>query len=328
MGIIKATLFVAVVLFSPQLAKAEVFEVQESVVVDYRPVIARLEASDSATARARLQGTITELNIDEGQEVSAGEVVAVVTNETIGPQIAALSARIDGLDAQIAQAEDDLERAEALFEEGFYPKVRLDEQRTGLDVLKRSIASARAERRALSARRDEGRIYAPADARVTAVNIVKGSVVNPGEVIASFATLAGVVRLSVPERHASEISEGGGITLRMPSRDGALQTATIVKVYPELRNGAVVADAIADGGISALVGERVDVLAPVGNRRAIRIPKAYVSTRYGVDFVRVQVGERFIDAPVALASSYADPEGFVEVLSGLKPGDMIEDIEG
>lgn len=308
-------------------AQAETYSVEESVVLDYRPVIARLEAGDSATARSRLQGVVTSLRIDEGSEVKTGEIVAIVTDDTINPTIASLSSRVEGLKSQITQAEDDLARAEKLYEDEFYPKARLDEQRTGLDVLKRNLSSLESERNALEARRNEGRIRAPADARVTAVNVVEGSVVSPGEVIASFATLDGVVRLSLPERHAGEINEGSGITLRLPSRNGELHTASISKVYPELRDGAVIADAIVPGGLQALVGERVDVLAPVGERRAIRIPKTFVKTRYGLDFVRVKVGDRFIDAPVALASPYPDPEGYVEVLSGLKPGDLIESQE-
>ena len=215
-------------------------------------------------------------------------------------------------------------RNEALFNEGFFPKARLDEQRTGLDVLKRNLASAEAERRALSARQSEGQIRAPANARVTAVQVIEGSIVSPGEVIASFATLTGIVRLSLPERHAAQVSEGKTISLRLPSRDDAIRTATISKVYPELRDGAVIADAVVEGNLDALVGERVDVLAPIGERRAIRIPKEYVTTRYGVDFVRVKVGERYVDAPVALASPFADPNGDFEVLSGLRPGDLIE----
>lgn len=303
---------------------AEPLRIEPSVVTDYRPVIARIEASDTATARARLQGVVTRLSIDEGDTVETGDLVAIVTDETIAPQIAALSARLEGLKSQIKQAEDDLARNEALFNEGFFPKARLDEQRTGLDVLKRNLASAEAERRALSARQSEGQIRAPANARVTAVQVIEGSIVSPGEVIASFATLTGIVRLSLPERHAAQVSEGKTISLRLPSRDDAIRTATISKVYPELRDGAVIADAVVEGNLDALVGERVDVLAPIGERRAIRIPKEYVTTRYGVDFVRVKVGERYVDAPVALASPFADPNGDFEVLSGLRPGDLIE----
>lgn len=305
-------------------ASAQILTVEESIVVDYRPVIARIEAGDTATARSRLQGVVTRLNVVEGQIVKAGEVVAIVTDDTLAPQLASLSSRIEGLKSQIRQSEEDLTRNEGLLARGFYPKARLDEERTALDVLRRSLASAEAERRALSARQAEGRILAPADAHVTAVNVVQGSVVSPGEVLASFATVNGIVRLALPERHAATISEGETISLRLPSRSDDIRTATIVRVYPELRQGSVIADATVQGGLTALFGERVDVLAPVGERRAIRIPKEYVSTRFGVDFVRVAVGERFVDAPVALAAPLVDDTGQYEILSGLRPGDKIQ----
>jgi len=267
---------------------------------------------------------VTRLNIVEGQIVKAGEVVAIVTDDTLAPQLASLSSRIEGLKSQIRQSEEDLTRNEGLLARGFYPKARLDEERTALDVLRRSLASTEAERRALSAREAEGRILAPANAHVTAVNVVQGSVVSPGEILASFATVNGIVRLALPERHAATISEGETISLRLPSRSDDIRTATIMKVYPELRQGSVIADATVQGGLTALFGERVDVLAPVGERRAIRIPKEYVSTRFGVDFVRVAVGERFVDAPVALAAPLVDDTGQYEILSGLRPGDKIQ----
>lgn len=320
----RAFLIGAVLAALAPLGLAQTVVIEETVVVDYRPVVARIEAGDSATARSRLQGVVSRLSIDEGDVVAAGDVVATVTDDTIAPQLAAITSQIEGLQSRIRQSEADLERNESLFQDGFYPRALLDEQRTQLDILQRNVATAQAERRALQARQSEGRILAPADARVTDVRVVQGSIVSPGEVIASFATLNGVVRLSLPERHASQVAEGEMVSLRLPGRGGDIRTATIVKVYPELRNGAVVADATVQGGLDALVGERVDVLAPVGERRAIRIPRDYVSTRYGVDFVRVQVGERYVDAPVALAAPLVEDDGHFEILSGLRPGDRIQ----
>jgi RND family efflux transporter MFP subunit len=304
--------------------QAQTLTIKESVVIDYRPVIARIEAGDTATARSRLQGVVTQLNVVEGQIVKAGDLVAVVTDSTLTPQLSGLSSNIEGLKSQVTQAQKDIDRNEELLSRGFYPRARLDEEKTSFEVLKRSLASAQAERRALSARETEGRILAPAAAHVTDVAVVKGSVVSPGDVLASFATVDGVVRLALPERHAATISEGEAMSLRLPSRSDEIRTATIIKIYPELKQGSVIADAKVEGGLTALFGERVDVLAPVGERRAIRIPKDYVSTRFGVDFVRVKVGEKFIDAPVALAAPLIDATDEFEILSGLKPGDRIE----
>ncbi|MDX1293129.1 MAG: biotin/lipoyl-binding protein, partial [Hyphomonas sp.] len=58
------------------IASAQTLTIQESIITDYRPVVGRIEASDTAMARSRLQGVITQLSIDEGQVVKAGEALA------------------------------------------------------------------------------------------------------------------------------------------------------------------------------------------------------------------------------------------------------------
>ena len=303
-------------------ASAQTLTIQEAIITDYRPVVGRIEASDTTMARSRLQGVVTQLSIDEGQVVKAGEVVAFIADDTIAPQINALKSRVDGLTAQVTQQEEDLARASKLLADGFYPKARFEQEKAALDIAKANRASAEEERRSLIARRAEGYVRAPVDSRVTEVLVVEGSVVSPGQVLANLATLDGLVRLSLPERHLSFLVEGGEISLRLPARENDVRTARIEKIYPALRDGAVIADAVVEGGLNALVGERADVLAPVGDRRAIILPQEYVTTRYGVDFVRVKVGERFVEAPVVLAEPLVS-NGVFEVLSGLRPGDVV-----
>ncbi len=298
--------------------------VSKDVITDYRPVVARLESSDTATARARIPGIITKLTIDEGSVVKKGQVIATILDESLNPGIAALDAKINGIEKQLAQYKTELAQAEKLFARGFVSSTKRDQARTAYDITTKELTGTKAQRSALKAQRGKGVILSPADARITRVNVVKGSVVSPGEVIANMATLDGVVRLSLPERHAGQIKEGEIISLRLPARGGETHQATITKIYPELRGGAVIADAVVDGGLSALVGERIDVLAPVGERLALRIPKSFVTTKFGIDFVKVHVGAHIIDAPITLANPNADGQGFVEVLAGLKDGDKIE----
>ncbi len=303
---------------------AQSFTIKETIITDTRPVVARLESSDSSSARARIPGIITSLNVDEGSIVKKGQTIAQILDESLNPQINALGSKINGIEKQLAQLKTDLQRAEKLFQRGFVSPAKLDQARTAVQVTEKELAGVKSQRAALIAQRAKGRVVAPSDARVTEVNVVKGSTVSPGEIIARLATLDGVVRLSLPERHAGFISEGETISLRLPARGGETRKAVITKVYPELKAGNVIADAVVDGGLQALVGERVDVLVPLGERSALLIPKTYISTRFGIDFVRVHVGKHIIDTPVTLANPKADINGNVEVLAGLKPGDVIE----
>lgn len=298
--------------------------VRETIISDTRPVVARLESSDTSTARARIPGIITSLRVDEGDVVKKGQTIAIIRDESLDPQINSLSSKINGIEKKLAQLKIDLARAEKLFTRGFVSPAKIDQARTAVEVTEKELSGLKSQRAALIAQKSKGVVTAPSDARITEVKVVKGASVSPGEVIAKLATLDGVVRLSLPERHAGAIREGEIISLRLPARGGATRRATITKVYPELRGGNVIADAVVEGGLQALVGERVDVLVPVGERRALRIHKDYITTRYGIDFVRVHIGEHVISAPVTLSNPQPDLSGYVEILAGLKDGDVIE----
>jgi hypothetical protein len=70
----------------------------------------------------------------------------------------------------------------------------------------------------------------------------------------------------------------------------------------------------------AFVNARVPVELPVGERQALLVPAAAVTSRSGLDFVTVMEN----GAEVARAVVLGEPVGDrVEVLTGLRPGDEI-----
>jgi hypothetical protein len=83
-----------------------------------------------------------------------------------------------------------------------------------------------------------------------------------------------------------------------------------------------VADVTAPGLPDDLVGQRVRVMIRIGQRQALVVPRRYVSTRYGIDYVRlVQKDGAASDTPVQTTAA-AEP-GEVELLSGVRPGDVL-----
>jgi hypothetical protein len=147
----------------------------------------------------------------------------------------------------------------------------------------------------------------------------------PGEVVVAITTGARVLRIELPEAEARNLREGAQIRLLAETGD-QVRTAKIRQVYPAVAGGRVMADLDAPGLDAELVGARVRVLVPAGERIAIVIPASYVVTRYGADYVRLsRAGGSVIEAPVQKgppAPTDAVPDG-VEILSGLRSGDMI-----
>jgi RND family efflux transporter MFP subunit len=265
---------------------------------------------------------VGELRVDEGDAVEAGDVLAVVVDERLAPRIGAINASAAALEAQLAQAREDLRRAQDLFDRGIFPQARLDEATTAVDVLENQLAASRQERAVLVQQSREGDVLAPAAGRVLSVDVTAGTVVMPGESVAAIAADLYVLRLRLPERHARSIRVGDAVRIGDASLgEDVASSGFIRQVYPRIQDGRVVADAMVEGLGDYFVGERVRAYIAVGQRAAILIPPDFLTNRYGVDYVRLQGADGTV-RDIVVQVGRETPEG-VEILSGLAAGDVL-----
>jgi RND family efflux transporter MFP subunit len=297
---------------------------------EFKAVFGRVEARDVVPARARLGGTIISLSAEEGAAVKSGDVIAMIADDKLALQIAAVDARLKALDAELHNALTELERAKKLLEGGITTKSRVEALQTQVDVLASQVNAAGAERAVLVQQGAEGEVLAPAPGRILSVPVTRGSVVMPGETVARIAGGGYFLRLSLPERHAAAIREGdkvlvGARGLEPADQEGAAtQQGKLVKVYPEIEAGRVIADVEVGGLGDFFVGERTLVWIPVAQRRVIGVPPTAVSNRYGIDYVRLVHGAEAIDVAVITGGRFDGGDGpLVEVLSGVSGGDRL-----
>ncbi|HEY9164443.1 MAG TPA: efflux RND transporter periplasmic adaptor subunit [Magnetovibrio sp.] len=305
------------------------YNVAVSLVEDQKAVFATVESVDVVSARARIGGTVAELLVDEGSAVTAGQLIARVVDQKLALQAKSIDARIQSAVSQRDLAKTALARQEQLFATGAIPKARLDEARTALEVAERALSAAQADRQVLEQTRTEGDVLAPAQGRILKVNVTSGSVVLPGEAVASMAAEAYILRLQVPERHAQFIREGDevkvaerGLGALSAETGGLLRTGRIIQVYPEIKQGRVVADVGVDDLGDFFVGERIRVWIGTGARDTIVVPEAYLYKRYGVTFAKLDDGHEVVVQPGLPITTVAQPGG-IEVLSGLEAGDVL-----
>ena len=256
--------------------------------------------------------------------MSTGQVIATVADPKIQLRMDALQARIQSVKSRRKLARTDLERAIKLFQSGTIPQKRLDEAETAQDVIEREFTALIADLSVMSQQLGEGVVLAPVDGRVTKVHVTEGTVLLPGETVATIAARGYILRLMLPERHARYLVVGDTVQVgeRGLRGDGAIaKTGTIAQVYPELRHGRVVADLTVDGLGDFFVGERVSVYVATGKRQTIIIPHGYTVQRYGLTFVRLKDGGEIVVQPGEIRR-----DG-VEILSGLNPGDVLVDAD-
>ena len=311
----------------PGVSAAETHVVAATTIFDDKAVFATVEAPKPVPARVRTGGTVARLAVKEGDEVTAEQVIATVGDEKLALQMKSLDAQIAGLDAQLGQTKTELTRAENLFERGTTPRARLDEARTAVNVAENTLRSRIAERSVVERQMTEGQVLAPTAGRVLSVTYTIGAVVLPGEIVATIAEQNFVLRLRVPERHAQFLKVGDRVRI-----DGAeigqpgTRFGTITLVYPQIQDGRVTADAVVDGLGDYFVARRIRVWISGGERRAFVIPASLVSTRFGIDYVRLQSGSNTtMDVPVQRGRPHPThdvPDG-LEILSGIQAGDRL-----
>jgi RND family efflux transporter MFP subunit len=305
---------------------AETLAVAPRSVADEKAVFATVESVSVVPARGRIGGTIVQLNVREGDAVARGQAIAAIGDEKLALQMKSLDAQIDALQAQSSQAQIDFTRTGGLVERGTLPRVKLDEARTALNVAENGLRAKTAERAVVQQQFNEGQVLAPADGRVLKKLVAVGSVVLPGDPVAMIAQQNFKLRLRVPERHARALKAGDRIRIDGAEfGDQASKFGVIDLVYPQIEDGRVIADATVEGIGEYFVGDRLRVWISGGTRTAFVIPSSYVTTRLGIDYVRIRQADRTVSAPVQRGRDLPSPDlpDGLEILSGIRVGDQL-----
>ncbi|MCC6946818.1 MAG: efflux RND transporter periplasmic adaptor subunit [Bradyrhizobiaceae bacterium] len=312
-------------------AKTADFVVRSITVPDMKAVFGRVESTRIVPARARIGGSIREIRVSEGDQVKEGQVVAVVIDDKLALELNAAEAKIEALNSQVENARTELDRAQQLLARGVATQARVDQAKTQFDVVVNQVAAAQAEKSVVEQRAREGEILAPAGGRILTVPVTLGSVVLAGEEIARIAAGRYYLRLSLPERHAAEIRENAAVRIGRrglsPAASGGIAEALpgrVAKVYPEIASGRVIADVEVDGIGDYFVNERTLVWIPVAQRSVIAVPAEAVTTRHGIDYVRIAADNGALEIAVILGEAIETGDGLqIEVLTGLRDGDRV-----
>lgn len=291
--------------------------VQPMQIAETKALFGRVESRFVVPARSRIGGTLTALNVTEGSEAKAGQVIARISDTKLESQLAAADARIASARSQLENAETELKRNEELLAKGATTTQRVDQVRTTVEVARNAVAEAEAARDVTATLIADGDVLAPADGRVLSVPLRLGAVVMPGEPVATITGGGVFLRLAIPERHAAELMVGAAVSVG--EGQGAIE-----KVYPQIEQGRVIVDVAVDGLSDTFIGQRVLVQVPVETRQVLAVPDAAIEQRSGLDLVRIKTGGAEVEVTVIPGAEVDGPDGPLrEILTGLRAGDTV-----
>ncbi|MFA6124279.1 MAG: efflux RND transporter periplasmic adaptor subunit [Sphingomonas sp.] len=291
-------------------------------ITDMKAVGAEITTRDQAQALARIPGTLVSLSVRAGDMVTKGQRIGSIVDSRLGYETSAAGAQVAAAQAEAARARGDLARVQDLYNHNVYAKARLEQSVAIARAADAQVAAARAQQNASASVAGQGAVLAPATGRVLRADIPAGSVVAPGMSIATITAGPPVLRLDLPESLASAVHVGAHVAVAEGDLPDGSRHGQVSQVYPAIAGGRVQVDATVPGLTTQLVGRRVGVMIEVGQRRAIVVPRRFISTRYGIDYVDVVTPDRRISAVAVQTAPTADPDR-IEILGGITAGDTL-----
>jgi len=257
---------------------------------------------------------ITRVLFTDGQRVAAG--APLVELQAREEDAGIIQAR-----AQVTQAQREYDRFQALSERGIAPRVTAEQAKTALETAQANLSAA-------EARRGDRVIRAPFAGVLGLTSVTPGTLINPGAVITTLDDTS-VIRIDfpVPERYVGVLRPGASIVASadsLPQESFAGRIALVDTRINEQTRAVTVRAEIPNPGGRIRPGMLMRVMVSHGQRQGPAVPEAAVQYEGDGAFVyRIARGERGLSAQRVEVGTGAVESGFVEILSGLNPGDRI-----
>jgi RND family efflux transporter MFP subunit len=181
----------------PPALAVEVWRVEEAVGTGQQQFLGRVVPADLTRVAFRIEGDISELPVQAGQKVVAGQVIARL-DDSIQQQVLA-DAR-----AQYELSRKQLERAETLFRRGSLTPAQRDELKAGFRLATANLELARAHLSYTV-------VESPFDGIIAAVDKELFESVTPGETVATgFRSERTDVLIELPDSFPAQIHRASG----------------------------------------------------------------------------------------------------------------------
>ncbi|MCP5060431.1 MAG: efflux RND transporter periplasmic adaptor subunit [bacterium] len=285
-----------------------------------------LLAKESATLASEVPGKITELLVDEGDEVEEGNLLLSIDPQKRELELADARARLTEAAANLEEEERELVRRQQLFDRKIASSQALDKAKTALS-LARSRKQAAEARVGVAARAvEDSQVRAPFSGLIASREVSRGEYVRVGQALFDMVALDPIeVEFSVAERDSARVRLGMEVAVRVSPYPGETFTGEVSVISPRidrrtrtLRVKARVSNG--DGRLRPGLFARAD-LGVATREGAVVVPQEAVLLRAEGQIVYTVDAEDRVHRVVVEAGLHR--EGRVEIVSGLSEGDTV-----
>jgi len=283
---------------------------ERDTVSDVVKAVGNLQALNAVELTTEVSGRVIEINLAAGNKVAEGDLLLRLDDRQARADLAEIEARL-------ADARRQLERASRLRSNNSISQSQVDELRTAVDV-------ALAQRQAARVRLENHRIQAPFSGVVGLSDISIGAYVTAGTTITTLDTTERMeLNFSIPERFLGQVSVGQavrGVSPAFPDEAFGGELVELGTRINELSRSLPVRALIDNTDGRLRPGQFMSATLTLQQREALVIPEQAVMIRGDEQYVFV--AEDGIAKRVSVQLGSRMP-GLVEVVSGVQSEDEV-----
>ena len=312
---------------SAMLAASDVGTVSRGSIEAGAAVTGDLRPIETVEVRARLEGDLTRVNVQDGERVRQGQVLAQFeASEQESNRSSAVAERVSA-QTEVETAKWNLDQAQELFRAGAIAERELRVAQQTLVSSRARYAATEARVRSTSSFVTDARVLSPITGTVEQRHVQAGERVSRG------ASLFTIVRNDVlelaaklPARRANEVRPGQSVRFTVGGREFSGRVARVsptvdpatrsVTVYAQVPNpgGAILGNSFASGRV---------VSRTVTDALLLPLTAVRQSQGDGAPPFVFRIAGNKLERAVVRLGVMDESAGIVEVLDGLREGDRV-----
>ena len=290
---------------------------------------ASIKGVQDVEIRPKAQGFLTQINVKEGQTVSAGQTLFVIDNETYQAQVRQAQAAVNTAQQQVNTAQLTYENSKQLHENKVIGDYELQTSQNTYESAKAQLAQAKAVLASAKEALSFCYVKSPAAGVVGTLPFKKGALVSGSNALTTVSNISSMeVYFSVTEKDAMLISQRGLNSI--PAVKLQLADGTVYAQEGKVTKMSGVIDA-ATGSVQLIAafpnpdrqlksGGTGNIIIPRQNLSAIVIPQACVSEVQNKKFVYILGEGNKVKYTEIKVDPQNDGNNYI-VTEGLKAGD-------
>ena len=290
---------------------------------------AAIKGVQDVEIRPKTSGFLTQINVKEGQTVSAGQVLFVIDNETFQAQVRQAQAAVNTAQQGVNTAKLTYDNSVQLHENKVIGDYELQTSQNSYESAKAQLAQAQAALANAKEALSFCYVKSPAAGVVGTLPFKKGALVSGSNVLTNVANISSMeVYFSVTEKEAMTISQSGLDQIpavKLQLADGSIYAhegkVTKMSGVVDATTGSVQLIAAFQNPEKQLKsGATGTIIIPRQNNNAIIIPMSCVSEVQNKKFVYLLGKDNKVKYSEIKVDPQNDGNNYI-VIDGLKPGD-------